>query len=154
MRGVHTVPKGIWPKVNVIARLEYELAYYDSAFHRCNHYTTRTPLLLNGFQFSKWLNSTIWPIVWPEQVIPLRDGNDNAGVPQRPPGGCPTKVDMPLNKKTKSSSPKLQGRSLTITWFSVISRILVRGVSYSSSDVQSVYSTAAADWTPRNLSVL
>ena len=29
--GVHTFPKGICPKVNVIARLEYELAYYDSA---------------------------------------------------------------------------------------------------------------------------
>ena len=28
--GVHIFPKGICPKVNVIARLEYELAYYDS----------------------------------------------------------------------------------------------------------------------------
>ena len=32
--------------MNVIARLEYELAYYDSAVHRFNHYTTRTPLKL------------------------------------------------------------------------------------------------------------
>ena len=40
---VHTFPQGICPKVNVIARLEYELAYYDSAVHRFNHYTTRTP---------------------------------------------------------------------------------------------------------------
>ena len=40
---VHTFPKGICPKVNVIAWLEYELAYYDSAVHRFNHYTTRTP---------------------------------------------------------------------------------------------------------------
>ena len=30
--------------MKVIARLEYELAYYDSAVHRFNHYTTRTPL--------------------------------------------------------------------------------------------------------------
>ena len=30
------------PKVNVIARLEYELTYYDSAVHRFNHNTTRT----------------------------------------------------------------------------------------------------------------
>ena len=30
-KGVHTFPNGICPKVNVIARLEYELAYYDSA---------------------------------------------------------------------------------------------------------------------------
>ena len=28
--------------MNVIARLEYELAYFDSAVHRFNHYTTRT----------------------------------------------------------------------------------------------------------------
>ena len=42
-KGVHTFPKCICPKVNVIARLEYELAYYDSAVHRFNHYTTRTP---------------------------------------------------------------------------------------------------------------
>ena len=41
--GVHTFPKGICPKVNIIARLEYELAYYDSAVHRFNHYATRTP---------------------------------------------------------------------------------------------------------------
>ena len=42
-KGVHTFPKGICPKVNVIAWLEYELAYYDSVVHRFNHYTTRTP---------------------------------------------------------------------------------------------------------------
>ena len=30
--------------MNVIARLEYELAYYDSAVHRFNHYTTKTYL--------------------------------------------------------------------------------------------------------------
>ena len=41
---VHTFRKGICPKVNVIAWLESELAYYDSAVHRFNHYTTRTPL--------------------------------------------------------------------------------------------------------------
>ena len=46
---VHTFPEGICPKVNVIARLEYELAYYDSAVHRFNNYTTRTP----GFKYSK-----------------------------------------------------------------------------------------------------
>ena len=42
-KGVHTFPNGICPKVNVIVRLEYELAYYDFAVHRFNHYTTRTP---------------------------------------------------------------------------------------------------------------
>ena len=45
---VHTFPKSICLKVNVIARLEYELAYYDFVVHRFNHYTTRTPTPLNG----------------------------------------------------------------------------------------------------------
>ena len=29
--------------MKVITRLEFELAYFDSAVHRFNHYTTRTP---------------------------------------------------------------------------------------------------------------
>ena len=29
--------------MNIIARLEYELAYYNSSIHRLNHYTTLTP---------------------------------------------------------------------------------------------------------------
>ena len=41
-KGVHTFSKGICPKVNVIARLEFELANYNSAVHRFNHYTTKT----------------------------------------------------------------------------------------------------------------
>ena len=43
IKGVHAFPKGISPKVNVIERLEFELAYYDSGVRRFNHYTTRTP---------------------------------------------------------------------------------------------------------------
>ena len=42
-KGVRTFPQGICPKVNLIAQLEFELAYYDSAVHRFNHYITRTP---------------------------------------------------------------------------------------------------------------
>ena len=38
---VHTFPKGICPKVNVIARLEFEFANYDSVVHQFNHYATR-----------------------------------------------------------------------------------------------------------------
>ena len=40
--GIHTFPKGICPIVNIIARVEFELAY-NSAVQRFNHYTTRTP---------------------------------------------------------------------------------------------------------------
>ena len=39
-KGVYSSLKGICPKVNVIARLDIELPYYDSAIHRFNHYTT------------------------------------------------------------------------------------------------------------------
>ena len=41
-KGVHAFPKGICPKVSVIARLEFELAYLDFAVHHFNHCTTRT----------------------------------------------------------------------------------------------------------------
>ena len=39
---VHTFLKSICPEVNVRSRLDFELAYYDSAVNRFNHYTTRT----------------------------------------------------------------------------------------------------------------
>ena len=45
---VHTFPKGIFLKVNVIAQLEYELTYYDSTVHRFNYYTTRSPPTFRG----------------------------------------------------------------------------------------------------------
>ena len=41
-KGVHIFPNSICPKVNVIKQLEFELAYYDFAVHRFNHYTTWT----------------------------------------------------------------------------------------------------------------
>ena len=39
---VHTFPKGICSKGNVIALLESELIYSSSAVQHFNHYTTRT----------------------------------------------------------------------------------------------------------------
>ena len=38
--GVHTFPKDISPKVNVITWLEYELVYYDIAVQHVSRYTT------------------------------------------------------------------------------------------------------------------
>ena len=52
-KGVDTFPKGICPKVNVIAQLEYELAYYDFAVHLFNHYTRRCPWC-NCYRRRKW----------------------------------------------------------------------------------------------------
>ena len=37
--------EGICPKVNLIARLEFEHAYYDVAVARFNHYATGIPQL-------------------------------------------------------------------------------------------------------------
>ena len=42
MRGL-TVPKGISPKVNLIAQLEFELAHYDCAVQARRHYAIGTP---------------------------------------------------------------------------------------------------------------
>ena len=47
---VHTFPKGICPKVNVVVRLEFELMYYDSAVQHFNHYTPGTIPLAQEFQ--------------------------------------------------------------------------------------------------------
>ena len=42
-KGVHTFPKGISPKVNVLAQLEFELTYYDVAVQHISHYAMSTP---------------------------------------------------------------------------------------------------------------
>ena len=41
----HTFPGGICQKENVIARLEFELAYYDSAVHHFNQ--EETPIMID-----------------------------------------------------------------------------------------------------------
>ena len=46
-KGIYTFPNGICPKVNVKARLEFELAYYGSAVQRFNHYTTNFMYVLS-----------------------------------------------------------------------------------------------------------
>ena len=42
-KGVHTFPRGICPKVNLIVLMEFELAYYNSTVHRFKYYTMKTP---------------------------------------------------------------------------------------------------------------
>ena len=54
--------------MNVIARLEYELTYYDSAVHRFNHYTTRTPPKRYEYQCKiLFLTSISW--YWQQKLI-------------------------------------------------------------------------------------
>ena len=45
-KGIHTFANGICPKVNVIARLKFELTYYESKVERFNPDTTMTPHFL------------------------------------------------------------------------------------------------------------
>ena len=40
---VYTFPKGLSPKVNMIAPLEFELAYHDIAVQHVSHDTMGTP---------------------------------------------------------------------------------------------------------------
>ena len=49
-KGVHTFPKGICPKVNIIVQLEYKLAFDDSAVQCFNDYAMRT--LPQGFELA------------------------------------------------------------------------------------------------------
>ena len=41
---IHAFPKGISPKVNVLARLEFELAYYDVKLKHVRHNTMENPI--------------------------------------------------------------------------------------------------------------
>ena len=87
-KGVHTFPKGICPKVNIIARLENERAYYDSAVHRFNHYTTRTPPCKVGLKrktptksISFWEQGYLKLVPFPWHLLleePLSLGNKSA----------------------------------------------------------------------------
>ena len=66
--GVHTFPKAICPILKVIARLEYELANYDSAVHRFNHEDTpkKNDALGKRLRFDhtdKWCINKLKPVL-------------------------------------------------------------------------------------------
>ena len=54
--------------MNVIAWLEYELAYYDSAVHRFYHYTTRTPPPEFPASIS-WMYRLLWDYVFCDNIL-------------------------------------------------------------------------------------
>ena len=64
-KGVHTFPKGICPKVNIITRLEFEITGYDSAvqcFNRLHHEnkpdfndTTTCLMLFHAQKLGNWI---------------------------------------------------------------------------------------------------
>ena len=54
--GVHTFPKGISPKVNVIVQLEFELAYYDVAVQHVSHYAMGLAFHLSVWHLKRLIN--------------------------------------------------------------------------------------------------
>ena len=58
--------------MNVIARLEHELAYYDSPVHRFNHYTTRIPIAnVVGFNIEGYSERKVGEITLIKKYIVL-----------------------------------------------------------------------------------
>ena len=120
-KGVHTFPDGICPKVNVIARLEYELAYYDSEVHHFNHYTTRTfpppqkkkkqcKVYIYGKKFWKkfFFLICIFPLFidWPcwRYISRIQDWHENKAPPKKTRdlyGGSASKFWLSDTHKTK-----------------------------------------------------
>ena len=92
MAGVHTFPKGICPKVNVIVRLEFELAYYDSAIERFNRYVTKTSPSYprryfieasSFYAFNFFVSTTIYRLIGQVGRVFANDPGDMGSVPDR-----------------------------------------------------------------------
>ena len=64
IRGIHTFPKGICPKMNVLARLEFELACYDSATQSFNNYFNHYPSIPHHVKIFGHLISQIYFYVY------------------------------------------------------------------------------------------
>ena len=136
--------------MNVIARLENELTYYDSAVHRFNHYTTRTPpngfkcgystqfilyltwviLLMICLHTFKCLNSSVWFI---DETLTGSTTRCQSG-----PGRIGNKgiLHIPQNSRT--------GISPSDGLVSYPGYALVE--SYLSEEMQSMYSTVTSNW--------
>ena len=63
---VHIFPKSSDPKVNLIARLEFELAHFRVAVQRFSHFTTRTsPLIPEKISVHIDIIFVQWFPMWP-----------------------------------------------------------------------------------------
>ena len=94
---------------------------------------------LNSFNYTKWLNISIWPING-TRTGANTPGQNEAG------SNCNERVRyIPQSSKTETSP--------TDCLVSYPEQSLVEG-SYLSAEMQSVYSTAPADWITYRLRVL
>ena len=60
IRRVDNFRKGVRPKVNLIAQLEFELAYDVFAVHRFNHYTHEVTPLYRSTYFEYFYHISIY----------------------------------------------------------------------------------------------
>ena len=119
--GVHTFPKGICLKVNVIVHLEFELMYYDSAVQHFNYHTMGTPPYMSSnssrtitFTFIPWERyEPLYPPIYglnSTTTVLLLKKNDGFVIKQ------PKEVDMPLNnKQTYLSKDYIDTKSVVFT---------------------------------------
>ena len=74
-KGVYTIPKGINPKMNVIAWLEFELAYFKASIQHFSHYTMGTsPHIYCLVSLFKGI-STFMGYLMPKQLL-LKNSSD------------------------------------------------------------------------------
>ena len=64
-KGVRTFPEGISPKVNAIARVKFELSYYNVTVEHVSHYSKGTPHISDEQEnISKYLGSLSCKLIW------------------------------------------------------------------------------------------
>ena len=65
-KGFHIPPKGITPKVKIIARLEFEIAYFKVAVHHFNRYVTWTSPTreIEEIRIKYFYQKEEWGLVW------------------------------------------------------------------------------------------
>ena len=59
--GVHTLEKGMSPKMKLIALREFELTYYDVVVQHVGHYTTETPMTASEINWTleQWRKESV-----------------------------------------------------------------------------------------------
>ena len=118
--------------MNVIARLEYELAYYDSAVHRFNHYTTWTPPFPSVYRLWVHINKQVKRIqsdVRRDGFIPL--SRASAQNEKQPWSGFElgSQIQFPTTMPVKLRAPLHVYTFLIIQWIQLYLFSLFNGIS-------------------------
>ena len=87
-KAVHTFPHGICLKWNIIARLEFELTFYDVIVQHINHYSMRAPLSSSIWilllymdlvvvlhPWNRTNSNDLWHVIYPVLLISIWSGH-------------------------------------------------------------------------------